>query len=386
METISTFLTGQYLPYIFSFLLAMITTLLLIPVIIRLSLKYQLVDKPDQRKIHKAPIPTLGGIGFFSGFIVIAVVWMVLLGQLSDFVLLIGLFTLFTMGIFDDMLDLRASLKFLIQIGVALIISYFGFRITSLNGVFGLYEMPVWAQYAFTVFLITGLINAFNLIDGIDGLAGGLAFINSLVLGMILVNQGNILYAILAFTFAGALLGFLRFNFNPAKIFMGDTGSLVIGFLMALFGIVVIKGELITDPISGSGQYSLTIVVVGILLLPVYDTLRVFTERILKKSSPFKPDRTHVHHLLIETGARHKRASIILYFANITIIILSFLLRSTNPSFSVLLLFVIAAILSESINLKRFFMEMALGRKAIENTNKIVEENRFLEDIIDKNN
>jgi UDP-N-acetylmuramyl pentapeptide phosphotransferase/UDP-N-acetylglucosamine-1-phosphate transferase len=344
-----------------------------------------LVDKPDQRKVHKAPIPTLGGIGFFTGFIIVAIFWMVLRGQLSDFILIVGLITLFTMGIFDDMLDLRASLKFFIQIGVALIISYFGFRITSLNGVFGLYEMPVWAQYAFTVFLITGLINAFNLIDGIDGLAGGLAFINSLVMGIILTNQGNYLYAILAFTFAGALLGFLRFNFNPAKIFMGDTGSLVIGFLMALFGIVVIKGELITDPTSGSGQYSLTIVVVGILLLPVYDTLRVFTERILKKSSPFKPDRTHVHHLLIETGARHKRASIILYVANITIIILSFLLRSANPSFSVLLLFVIAAIMSESINLKRLFMELALGRKAIENTNKIVEENRFLEDIIEKN-
>ncbi len=385
METDSIFMTGQYVPFIFSFLLAIIITLLLIPIIIRLSLKYQLVDKPDQRKVHKAPIPTLGGIGFFTGFIIVAIFWMVLRGQLSDFILIVGLITLFTMGIFDDMLDLRASLKFVIQIGVALIISYFGFRITSLNGVFGLYEMPVWAQYAFTVFLITGLINAFNLIDGIDGLAGGLAFINSLVMGIILMNQGNYLYAILAFTFAGALLGFLRFNFNPAKIFMGDTGSLVIGFLMALFGIVVIKGELITDPTSGSGQYSLTIVVVGILLLPVYDTLRVFTERILKKSSPFKPDRTHVHHLLIETGARHKRASIILYIANITIIILSFLLRSANPSFSVLLLFVIAAIMSESINLKRLFMELALGRKAIENTNKIVEENRFLEDIIEKN-
>lgn len=384
METEGKSLLDSILPLAGSFFTAFIITLLLIPIIIRLSKKYQLVDKPDQRKVHKDPIPTLGGIGFFSGFIGIAIAWMSWSGQLADFILLIGLIVLFTMGIFDDMLDLRASLKFVIQITVALIISYYGFKIESLHGVFGINEMPVWAQYTFSVFLITGLINAFNLIDGIDGLAGGLAFINSVVLGIILYQQENMLYATLAFTFAGALLGFLKFNFNPAKIFMGDTGSLVIGFLMAVLGIVVIRGINITETATQSSTGSLMIVVVGILLLPVYDTLRVFTERILKKSSPFKPDRTHVHHLLIETGARHKKASIILYVANLTIIIMAYFLRDANPSFSVLFLFVLAAIMSESINLKRWLMELALGKKAEEKTSKIVEENRFLEDIIDK--
>jgi len=386
METEGKSLFDSILPLAGSFLTAFIITLLLIPIIIRLSKKYQLVDKPDHRKVHKDPIPTLGGIGFFSGFIGIAIAWMSWSGQLADFILLVGLIILFTMGIFDDMMDLRASLKFLIQITVALTISYYGFKIESLHGVFGIYEMPVWAQYAFSVFLITGLINAFNLIDGIDGLAGGLAFINSVVLGILLFQQENMLYATLAFTFAGALLGFLKFNFNPAKIFMGDTGSLVIGFLMAVLGIVVIRGIDITDSASSSSTGSLMIVVVGILLLPVYDTLRVFTERILKKSSPFKPDRTHVHHLLIETGARHKKASIILYIANLTIIIMAYFLRDTNPSFSVLFLFVLAAIMSESINLKRWLMELALGKKAEEKTSKIVEENRFLKDIIEKDN
>jgi len=166
---------------------------------------------------------------------------------------------------------------------------------------------------------------------------------------------------------------------------MGDTGSLVIGFLMARFGIVVIKGENISDLTHETVVSGLTIVVVGILLLPVYDTLRVFSERILKKSSPFKPDRTHVHHLLIETGARHKKAALILYFANITIIVLAYLLREANPSFSVILLFVIAAIMSESINLKRFLMELALGKKASEGSKQIVSENRFLGDIFEEN-
>lgn len=242
--------------------------------------------------------------------------------------------------------------------------------------------MPVLAQYAFSVLLIVGLTNAFNLIDGIDGLAGGLAFINSLVLGFVLLLQSNVMYSILAFTFAGALLGFLIFNFNSAKIFMGDTGSLIVGFLMAVLGIVVMKGGAFSGGLHlNSG--SLTIIVVGILLLPVYDTLRVFTERILKKNSPFKPDKTHVHHLLIETGANHKKAAIILYISDILIIALAFLIRNINPSLSILLLFILASVLSESINLKRWLIEVSKGKQASEEKIKITSENRFLEDILD---
>ncbi len=384
MEFTDFFSGSQTLSLALSFLAATLITALCIPQIIRLSRKYKLVDNPDQRKMHKVPIPTLGGIGFFTGFIVLSLFWMIVLGNLSDFVLFIALLVLFVTGIFDDLTDMRALVKFGIQIVVALIISYFGFRVESLFGIFGIYEMPVWAQYAFSVLLITGLTNAFNLIDGIDGLAGGLAFINSLIMGAILLLQGNVIYGTLAISFAGALFGFLIFNFNPAKIFMGDTGSLIVGFLMAIFGIVILKAGAPLHPWFQDHTSAITIVVVGILLLPVYDTLRVFAERILKKSSPFKPDKTHVHHLLIETGANHKKAVFILYTTNILIIVAAFLLRKSNPSFSVLMLFILAAILSESINIKRWFMEIARGKQAMVETTKITSENRFLEDILDE--
>lgn len=384
MEFTDFFSGSQTLSLALSFLAATLITALCIPQIIRLSRKYKLVDNPDQRKMHKVPIPTLGGIGFFTGFIILSLFWMIVLGNLSDFVLFIALLVLFVTGIFDDLTDMRALVKFGIQIVVALIISYFGFRVESLFGIFGIYEMPVWAQYAFSVLLITGLTNAFNLIDGIDGLAGGLAFINSLIMGAILLLQGNVIYGILAISFAGALFGFLIFNFNPAKIFMGDTGSLIVGFLMAIFGIVILKAGAPLHPWFQDHTSAITIVVVGILLLPVYDTLRVFAERILKKSSPFKPDKTHVHHLLIETGANHKKAVFILYTTNILIIVAAFLLRKSDPSFSVLMLFILAAILSESINIKRWFMEIARGKQAMVETTKITSENRFLEDILDE--
>jgi UDP-N-acetylmuramyl pentapeptide phosphotransferase/UDP-N-acetylglucosamine-1-phosphate transferase len=371
-----------------AFVFGAIITILVIPQIIKYSKKYHLLDKPDQRKVHKTPIPTLGGIGFFIGFIVVSTFWMFYNHEFNSMTLSLffALIVLFITGIFDDLKDLRASLKFLIQIIVALIIAYFGFKIESLNGVFGIYEMHPVAQYAFSVFLIVGLTNAFNLIDGIDGLAGGLAFINSMVMGSILLYQDNITFGVLAITFAGSLLGFLIFNFNPAKIFMGDTGSLLVGFLMAIFGIVVIQGGFTLAASSVSHTASLTVVVVGILLLPVYDTLRVFTERILKKSSPFKPDRTHVHHLLIETGANHKKAAILLYISDIVIISLAFVLKDYNPSLSIILLFILAAVLSESINLKRLFIELAKGKQAKEETEKMTADNRFLEDIIDNSN
>jgi UDP-N-acetylmuramyl pentapeptide phosphotransferase/UDP-N-acetylglucosamine-1-phosphate transferase len=385
MESFGSLAGSQILHLVLSFVSAMIITAICIPQIIRLSKKYKLVDNPNQRKMHKVPIPTLGGVGFFTGFIVLSLFWMIVLGNLSDFVLFIALVALFVTGIFDDLTDMRALIKFGIQIIVALTISYFGFRVESLFGIFGIYEMPVIAQYAFSVLLITGLTNAFNLIDGIDGLAGGLAFINSMIMGLILLMQGNVIYAILAISFAGALFGFLIFNFNPAKIFMGDTGSLIVGFLMAIFGIVILKTGVPANFLFENYSSGITIVVVGILLLPVYDTLRVFAERILKKSSPFKPDKTHVHHLLIETGANHKKAVFILYTTNILIIAAAFLLHKSNPSFSVLMLFILAAVLSESINIKRWFMEIAQGKKAMEETSKITSENRFLEDILDEN-
>lgn len=391
--------SGDIIAIAGTFLVGFLVTLFAIPKIIKFTKKHKLMDDPtldkEQRKMHKDPIPTLGGVGIFIGFIVSAVIWLILsyfklipsfnISLISpDDLKLIGsiavsLLILFVTGIFDDLTDLSASKKFLIQIGTAILVARFGLRIESLNGVLGINEIPVFFQYAFSVFLIVGLTNAFNLIDGIDGLAGGLSFMNAMVLGIILLFvRHDIAFSLIAIGFAGALLGFLKHNFNPARIFMGDTGSLIIGFLMAILGIVVIQGSKSSISIDKEDITGLTIIVVGILLLPVYDTLRVFAERILKKSSPFKPDKTHVHHLLIETGSNHKKAAIILYIANAIIIFMAFILKGVNPAIAVPFLFVLAAILSESINLKRWTIALAKGKQAEEESEKLNDENRYL--------
>ena len=395
-----------------TFLVGFIISLWVIPKIIKYSEKFKWIDDPtldkEQRKMHTKAIPTLGGIGIFIGFIVSAVVWLILsyfklipsfnisLIPEEDIWLIgsiaVSLLILFVTGIFDDLTDLSASKKFIIQIGTAILVARFGLRI-DLFAIFNIEIQPIFNisagdiktlsvifEYAFSVFLIVGLTNAFNLIDGIDGLAGGLSFMNALVLGiLLLVVRDDLAFAFIAFGFAGALLGFLKHNFNPAKIFMGDTGSLIIGFLMSVLGIALIKYSNATVPKTGNSEMiQYTVIVIGILLLPVYDTLRVFTERILDNKSPFKPDKTHVHHLLIETGSNHKKAAIILYSANAIIIAMAFLLKSEKPIIAIPFLFVLATVLSESINLKRFLIAITKGQKAEKEKEKLKSENRLL--------
>jgi len=415
-----------YFSVSFAFVLATIISMLVIPVIIRYSRKFNMVDKPDARKMHKVPIPTMGGVGIFIGFIASTAIWTILRFNDSSMVWMVvsivaGLVVLFTMGMLDDKLDLSAKIKFLVQFVVAIGIAFVGLRINSLEGLFGIHELPGWLQYAFTVFLVVGLTNAFNLIDGIDGLAGGLAFINSLVLGTILILNSNLYFSVLAFGFAGALLGFLRYNFNPAKIFMGDTGSLVIGFMMAVLGIAVIMTES-NKQVDANSLAGMTIIVFGTMLVPVYDTLRVFLTRILSGKSPFKADKTHVHHIIIEIeeesktleknndskwtkdkknyfgwiksnlwDTNHKKAAISLYIADIIIIGVAILLEQfflplfkgtkadLGPTISIIILVLLLLILmSKSLFGKGkaiFTKEMEIA--AIE-SEKLAEENRYL--------
>ena len=364
-----------------TFLLALFVTVKLIPLIIDISSKLSLYDKPNERKVHAVPIPNLGGIGIFLGYMVGTIGWMVYYGGTVEAAfILYGLIILFVMGIIDDQIDMKASVKFAIQIFVALLIASAGTRIDNLNGLFGIYEMNIVFQYGLTVLLLVGLINAFNLIDGIDGLAAGIAFINAMIMGILLYNPLAILISLLAFGMAGALFGFLIYNFNPAKIFMGDTGSLVIGYVMAVLGVTTMREG--TSPGSFIGNNNgLTIVVVGILILPVFDTIRVFGKRVLiERKSPFSPDKTHVHHLLLQTGFDHKKSAIILYIANIVIIFTAVLLRHLPSSFSIPLLFIIAFLFYNFRKIYDLFRRKTRRKELDKKSLEILEANTLLDD------
>lgn len=369
---------------IFTFLLAAAVTYFAIPVVIKTALKKNLVDNPNERKMHKTPIPTLGGVAIFIGILCASAIWIGYYYSLELLLIFVSVTILFITGIVDDLTDMSALKKLAIQIFVSLIVAWCGVRIQSLGGIFGIYEIPVILQYLITIALVAGVTNAFNLIDGIDGLAGGITFINAIFLGLILLFSDKIEFAFIAFSLAGALLAFLKYNFNPAKIFMGDTGSLIIGFIMAVIGISALQCN--SSILSSTTAYSpsLFILITGIILLPVYDMLRVFFVRIvLEHKSPFSADKNHTHHLLIETKFNHKKATIVLYISNIIIIITAFFLRGFDPVFSICLLFILAVILSEGITLKRIFIakfnEIFLSKRA----KVLVRDNKYLNKIME---
>lgn len=361
-----------------AFVAALLVSLILIPFIIRLSIRFNLVDKPNERKVHKVPVSRLGGVGIIAGTLVTAPLWF-LEGDVSLMIhLLAGLLILVALGIADDLKELSPKIKFAGQTIAALIIAHGGLLIDSLYGIFGIYEIPVVIQYILTVFIVVGIINAFNLIDGIDGLAGGLALIDMTGFFILFMVSGNAGASLVAAGCAGALLGFLKNNYHPARIFMGDTGSMSLGFLLSAAGIMALTGSRGDLP---HFNYSETaIMVFSIFILPVYDTLRVFAGRILNRKSPFSPDKTHIHHLLMKTGFNHPRSAKVLYTANIVLIMTGFLLRSGTMSLVAPLLFLEVILFSEFLTLYKLIKAWFQGRKLKNKALKMQGDNRLIMD------
>jgi UDP-GlcNAc:undecaprenyl-phosphate GlcNAc-1-phosphate transferase len=305
-------------------IIAFIITLLIIPVIIVIAKKKKLYDEPDdKRKFHKQPIPSLGGLGMFVGFILSVLLTVNFATDAPEFQFYIAAFLLiFFLGIKDDIMVLSATKKFAGQLVVAVILIYkSNLLITNMNGLFGVYGLNPFCSYSLTIFAIVVIINAFNLIDGVDGLAGGLGLISSLVFAIFFLVNQNIPYAVLGFSFSGCLLAFLYYNFHPARIFMGDTGSLLVGLVNSILVIKFIQqgSTYASHPIAAAPAIGF-----GVLLLPLMDTLRVFTIRIMQGRSPFSPDRNHIHHLFLSRGFNHKSVTLICSFTAILISIASF--------------------------------------------------------------
>lgn len=309
---------------ILAFVTAFVVAMVVMPPLIRIIYRFQLFDVPDVRKEHAAPIPTMGGIASTLGMAVACLFWFQFTRDSFIVSFFFSMAILLAIGMMDDLRNLSARYKFGIEIAVALLIAFSGVRITSFNGLFGIYELPVSAQYTFTVLAITGITNAFNLIDGIDGLAGGLGFMSLIILGIFLTLSADSNIAIVAFALSGGLLGFLYYNFNPARIFMGDTGSLVLGFVTSVLCIRLMQLN-INNPLSIIPHAP--VFALSIVTIPVFDTLRVFALRIWKGRSPFSPDKNHIHHLLTNNGWSHGFAAKLLCGVHAVVLVLGYFLK-----------------------------------------------------------
>jgi UDP-N-acetylmuramyl pentapeptide phosphotransferase/UDP-N-acetylglucosamine-1-phosphate transferase len=318
-----------------TYVMAFVLTLIFIPPVIFMVNRLKLFDRPNARKEHFVPTPTFGGIAIFAGTMVSLLFWFKFNNHPSTITFFLSMVLLCGVGIMDDLKDLAARYKLVVEAGLASLLAVSGIRITSFGGLFGIEELHIIAQYVITVVTIVGISNAFNLIDGIDGLAGGLGFMTLVTLGIFLTISKDLNYAMIAFALAGALLGFLYFNFNPAKIFMGDTGSLVLGFVIAVLCVQLMKvNALYTAPVVPN----IHVFTLGIVMIPVFDALRVFGKRIWKGRSPFSPDKTHIHHLITNKGYTHSLAARIICVVHGFTLILVYWMKDWKPELQIVVL------------------------------------------------
>lgn len=331
---------------ILSFITAFLLVYLAIPSIINIARVKHLYDEPDSRKSHREAVPTLGGVAIFAGIIFSIILWtpFSVFGDLQY--ILCAFIIIFLIGAKDDILPMSPFRKMAGQIFATFILVFKAqIRLTSFYGIFGIHELPEIVSILFSMFTILVIINAFNLIDGIDGLTGSLATLISVTLGtwFFLIDRTEL--AIIAFSLTGATLAFLRYNITPARIFMGDTGSMMIGLISAILVIefIDIHKSLGESPYA---FHAVPAVAVGILIIPLFDTLRVFTIRILKGKSPFKADRSHVHHLLLDLGLSHMQATIILLSVNLAFIFIVVSLQGLGNMKLLMLILLIASILT----------------------------------------
>lgn len=365
-----------------AFIGSFLVCLVLIPLIIKLSHRYNLLDKPNERKVHKNPISRLGGLGIVAGTLSTSALWFIYGNSGMLLHLLAGIVILVIIGVIDDVRELSPKIKFLGQIIAALFLAQAGLRIDNMFGILGITVLPVFIQYLLTIFIVVGIINAINLIDGIDGLAGGLAMIDMTGFFFMFFLSDESSFVFIAASTAGALLAFLKYNWHPARIFMGDTGSMVLGFLLSAAGIMAMVGSRDSSPHFASSEAA--IIVYSIFLLPVYDTLRVFAGRVINKKSPFSADKTHVHHLLMHTGFNHPRSAKILYIANIVIIASGFLMRTGHPGLVAPLLFLEAILFLEFLTLYKLVKAWLKGRKLKNKALRMKVDNRLLIDNIEE--
>lgn len=320
-----------------SFLISMAVGLVSIPTIVYIARKKSLFDTPSSRKVHTEEIPRLGGVAFFPAT---AIAFCFALGLRYAFALDIsvlkegqflceimmlfcGMFLLYLVGLSDDLVGATPGIKFVVQILSAVMLVVSGLYIRDLEGLLGIESLgEIWGV-ALTILVVVFVVNAFNLIDGVDGLCSGMGVVVLSVFGGWFLYLGEYCYATLVFSMVGILVTFFMYNVlgRELKVFMGDTGSLSLGFIVAFCALKLVGSddniELVHSPLS---------LIIGLLFVPLFDTVRVFFGRIWKGKSPFSPDKTHIHHKLLNLGFSHIQTTTLLILSTILLAIINFIL------------------------------------------------------------
>lgn len=302
--------------FFFGFMASLLISMALLPPLRANASRLHFLDIPDARKVHATPIAKIGGLAFGAGTFAAILMWTpkedVVLGSL------VGGLVILAFGAWDDRVCLGYKAKFAGQFLAACLAIWIGDIQLHSVPFLGDRPLPAIVGLPLTIIFIIGVTNAINLADGLDGLAGGLSFLSFTAIGYLAYAGGDTILTLLVLSLLGGLLGFLRFNTYPARIFMGDAGSQFLGFFLAIFSLIL------TDPSRGAYSFLLAFLILG---LPLLDTIGVFTQRIMEKRSPFIADKNHVHHRLLSVGLSHREAVVIIYMIQFCLVGLSVILR-----------------------------------------------------------
>jgi UDP-N-acetylmuramyl pentapeptide phosphotransferase/UDP-N-acetylglucosamine-1-phosphate transferase len=300
------------------FITAFSISYLVLPLVIQVARARDLYDEPNDRSAHLSPTPTLGGVGIFSGTFFALILWM----KASDFGamqhVLVAFMFIFLAGARDDLIPLSPLAKLATQVLAAFVLVSKGqIGLHSLYGICGVYALPAPVGLVLSVAVIVLIINAFNLIDGVNGLAASIGLLACVLFGIWFCLARQILPATIAFSIAGSLSAFLKYNVTPARIFMGDTGSQFIGMVCAVLALQFIRRQEALPVGAPLAFHAAPVIALSLLIAPLFDTCWAFVRRIVRGRSPFSPDKNHLHHLLLAQGCSHSQTTAILVFASL---------------------------------------------------------------------
>ena len=323
------------LQYVVPFIIALVVSYLLTPGVKKVAIKVGAVDRPNARKVHTHVIPRLGGLAIYIGFMAAVLFCVPLHHELIG--MLLGCTAIVAIGIWDDICNIPARVKLVGQIAAVCIPVAFGIQIEWLTNPFGdILVLPEVIAVPLTIFWIIGFTNTVNLIDGLDGLAAGVAFIASISMFLLAVNLNQFLPALIIVSMAGAALGFLQYNFNPAKIFMGDTGSMLLGYTLAVSAVLGL--------VKTAATVALVVPIIA-LGLPILDTTFAIIRRRMSGVPIFQPDKGHLHHRLLALGMTQKQAVLIMYFVSMILGIVALFVANVSYQTGIVTVLVVLAVI-----------------------------------------
>ena len=347
-------------PLCYTIIIPFFTALLLVgwihPRLVKIALLKNIVDNPDARKLQRTPVPVLGGVAVFFG-VVIAIGCMSSVVDCSGLpVVIMAMMAMLYTGTMDDILSLSPGLRFVIEIVVVLLLIFVGgYCIDDFHGLWNIRRFSYWCAVPLTLVAAVGIINAINLVDGVNGISSGYCIMACLIFGTLFFLAGEAPMTILAAVSVGALIPFFLHNVfgKTSKMFIGDGGTLVMGVVMSVFVIAILQNgsrvAAYVNPNVGLVPFTL-----AVLSVPVFDTLRVMSTRILKGTSPFRPDKTHLHHMFIDLGCSHVATTLAILGVNMFVVLCWWALEASGFSIAVQLYAVIAVSLLVTSGLYHF--------------------------------